>query len=91
MVRTLDVPEVQVLVDFFGDADGLFWHHRLLLQQGPDSRWIWATPDLDVKHGLLSRHRVMPLLRTRSSRRTRWRRHTRSTRTSRTGPRAASG
>ena len=63
MARTLDVPEVQVLVDFFGDADGLFWHHRLLLQQGPDSRWIWATPDLDVQHGLLSRHRVVPLRR----------------------------
>ena len=27
-IQTLDVPDEQVLIDFFGDANGLDWHHR---------------------------------------------------------------
>jgi len=61
--QTLDVVEPQVLIDFWDDAAGYYWHHRLLLRKGSDSRWIVATPDLEVQHEDLGTHRVIPLAR----------------------------
>eukprot|EP00973_Karenia_brevis_P046585 6461904-Karenia_brevis.AAC.1 len=53
MADVLDIPEVQVLVNFPGDPAGLDWHHRLLLQKVGGGVWIAATPD-----GGLSRHNL---------------------------------
>ena len=63
-LKTLDVPERQVLVDFWEDEDGYFWHHQLLLLQASQAgRWLVATPDLEVQLADLSTHRVVPLQR----------------------------
>ena len=46
--RTLDTPLKQVLVKFEGED--LWWHHRLLLLQGPTpGLWIGAPPDEEVR------------------------------------------
>eukprot|EP00971_Amphidinium_carterae_P087653 1734223-Amphidinium_carterae.1 len=62
-MAALDVDEPQCLVDFFEDPNGYRWHMRLLLIQGGSnsSRWIWATPDLEVQVGDLSDHRIVAL------------------------------
>ena len=62
--RTLDILERQALIDFWGDEDGFFWHHRILLLPGASpGRWIVATPDLEVQFTDISEHRVVPLAR----------------------------
>ena len=43
---TLDIPEVQVLVHYPGDANGLNWHHRILLHrvgdlEGDTGQGLW--------------------------------------------------
>lgn len=59
---TLDLPEKQVLVDFFDDPNQLRWHHRLLLQPTAAAGiWVCATPDFDVERIDLNRHRVQAL------------------------------
>jgi hypothetical protein len=55
---TLDVPFRQVLIDFFLDPNGYFWHHRLLLVPCGGAVWIGVTPDLAVQRIDLSAHRV---------------------------------
>ena len=61
---TLDVVEQQILIDFYDDEDGYFWHHRLLLLKldGP-GKWIAASPDHEVESVDISTHRVIPLRR----------------------------
>ena len=61
--HALDTELEQCLVDFFDDASGLHWHHRLLLVEGETGQWIAATPDFDVELLDLSSHRVVPLTR----------------------------
>ncbi|CAE7214061.1 unnamed protein product [Symbiodinium sp. CCMP2456] len=58
---TLDINEVQVLVHFPGDANGFFWHHRILLYRIEGGEWLTLTPDHDiVRHNLTNqRHRVL--------------------------------
>ena len=46
---TLDTSLRQVLVNFPQDANGFLWHRRLLVNQGPDARWVAATPTEDVE------------------------------------------
>ena len=60
---TLDVADRQVLIDFFGDPNGFFWHHRLLLFALGNGRWIGCTPDLSVQLVVLTGHRVIILAR----------------------------
>ena len=63
-LSTLDVPERQVLIDFYGDADGYNWHHRLLLLPTPSPGvWVAATPDWEVSRCDLNEHRVTALAR----------------------------
>ena len=62
-MQTLDIPERQALLGFFGDANGLNWHDGVLLQQGPEARWVVGTPDLEVEQADLGTHRVIPLNR----------------------------
>ena len=61
MDGTLDLPEVQVLVNYPVDADGFFWHHRILLCRIEGSRWLTLTPDHHIQQddlGLIH-HRVL--------------------------------
>ena len=60
---TLDVEYVQVLVDFPLDANGFFWHHRLLVVPLGGSVWIGCTPDESIQRIDLSGHRVIVLRR----------------------------
>ena len=61
---SLDVGDVQVLVNFPNDGQGFFWHHRVLLCRVAGSRWLTLTPDLEIaEHDLGQlRHRVLPRL-----------------------------
>ncbi|CAK0829928.1 unnamed protein product, partial [Prorocentrum cordatum] len=47
--RSLDIKEFQVLVEFLGDADGLYWHMRVLLARaGRAGAWVTLTPTLGL-------------------------------------------
>ena len=60
--QTPDIPEKQILVDFFDDHDGWNWHHRVLLQQvGTGTTWVHLTPDMEVGTTDLAAHRVIIL------------------------------
>ena len=49
-VRALDLPERQCLVFYGEDANGLRYHHRLLLVATPlPGRWIIGTPTYEVQ------------------------------------------
>ena len=54
----LGVAEHHLLLDFFGDANGLLWHMRLRLARLPDGKWELSTFGLDA----LSRLLPTPLL-----------------------------
>ena len=58
---TLDISEVQVVIHYPLDADGFFWHHRILLHRIEGGEWLTLTPDLEiVRHNLgAHRHRVL--------------------------------
>ena len=58
---SLDIEEAQVAIDFYDDADGFFWHHRVLLHRLDGARWVVATPKLDVETVDLALHRVVPI------------------------------
>ena len=61
---TLDVPERQVLIDFFDDPNGLLWHHRLLLQEAATPGvWVASSPDWEVERLDLNNHRTVALPR----------------------------
>ena len=48
----------------FDDANGFYWHHRLLLKPTPVAgRWIIRTPDLSVQVADLNSHRIIALER----------------------------
>eukprot|EP00974_Lingulodinium_polyedra_P000836 78836-Lingulodinium_polyedra.AAC.1 len=55
--KSLDVGPGQVLIDFFDDFEGYFWHHRLLLIGGQAGRWITSSPDFELAVTDLSAHR----------------------------------
>eukprot|EP00959_Pyramimonas_sp_CCMP1952_P230517 4818943-Pyramimonas_sp.AAC.1 len=61
--RALDIVEKQVLIDFFDDENGLFWHARILLIPGGQGRWIVCSPTLAVQVADLSTHRIRILRR----------------------------
>ncbi|CAK0882091.1 unnamed protein product, partial [Prorocentrum cordatum] len=64
MARTLDVPERQILVDFFDDPNGFRWHMRLLVLATPNpGQWICSTPGLSIQFIDVTTHRVIPLTR----------------------------
>ena len=47
-LMTLDVPEVQVLVHYPGDAAGLDWHHRVSVA----SSRCWRLDHFDSRPGI---------------------------------------
>lgn len=65
---SLDVPEIQVLVNYPADADGMYWHHRILLHRVGGGDWITLTPDHEFQrhdlstqaHRVLERHAPFP-------------------------------
>lgn len=61
--RTLDIAELQMLVEFPGDAAGLDFHHRILWYRVNNSEWIISTPDGDVYEEDYSGVTVVPLPR----------------------------
>ena len=46
---SLDVAEPQVALHFPHDANGVVWHHRLLISKLGPGRWIGASPDLELE------------------------------------------
>ena len=45
---TLDVKELQVLLNAPDDPDGYPWHHRLLVLQIKRGRWVSLDPELEL-------------------------------------------
>ena len=60
---TLDTSLHQVLIDFYDDANGFHWHHRVLGVPLGGSIWIGGTPDKSIQRIDLSNHRVIILHR----------------------------
>jgi hypothetical protein len=48
-VRTLDISEPQVLVNYPADADGFLWHHCVLLHRVKAGTWVCLTPTLELQ------------------------------------------
>ena len=46
--RSLDIAEMQTLVEFPGDPNGLDYHHRIFWYRIDRSVWIFSTLDYDV-------------------------------------------
>ena len=58
---TLNIPEVQIVVNYPHDGGGYFWHHRILLHRIEGGTWLTLTPDHDIqRHDLTTtRHRIL--------------------------------
>lgn len=61
--RTLDIKEPQVLRHFPQDADGFYWHHRVLLAKVGPGIFIALTPDEDLERLDLHTTDHLPLQR----------------------------
>ena len=59
----MDTEPKQILADLYGDEDGMFWHHRLLIVRGAPGQWVVATPTGGVQVANCAEHRVIPLER----------------------------
>ena len=60
---TLDIPERQLLIDYFDDENGFVWHHRVLLCHVVGTIWVIATPDKSVQQLDVSTKRLVVLPR----------------------------
>ncbi|CAE8614739.1 unnamed protein product, partial [Polarella glacialis] len=64
MASCLNIPETQILVNYPGDADGLFWHWRVLFHKVNEvGRWIIGTPDEEVYEENFVNVDIRPLAR----------------------------
>lgn len=61
--RSLDISELQMLVEFPGDLNNLDYHHRILWYRVDRSTWIISTPDYDVYEEDYDGMTVIPLNR----------------------------
>lgn len=61
--RSLDIPEMQMLVEFPGDPNNLDYHHRIFWYRVERSEWIISTPDGDVYEEDYAGVTVVPLTR----------------------------
>ncbi len=62
--RTPNIEERQILIVFWDDADGFYWHHRvLLLLTSQPGVWLGSTPYWEVQRIDLNQHQVVPLVR----------------------------
>ena len=62
-VRTLDLAQRQVLIDFYDDPNGFYWHHRVLCHTVGPGIWVALTPDFEATSVNLDEHRVVALPR----------------------------
>ena len=63
-LKSLNIPEKQVLIDYWDDPNEFYWHHRILLLPTEEpGRWVTCTPDYAVETQDLSEHRIVPLQR----------------------------
>ena len=60
---TLDTELSQVLIDFYDDPNGFYWHRRVLGVPLGGSVWFGGTPDDSVQRIELANHRVIVLQR----------------------------
>lgn len=44
---TLDIPDIQVIVEYPQDPKNFFWHHRILLKKLSNGAWLGLSPDLE--------------------------------------------
>ena len=66
--RSLDIDDLQVIVEFDGDDEEFKWHHRVALHRLGPGRWVMLTPDFDLEvvdlntqgYRLLARHANFP-------------------------------
>ncbi|CAE8613278.1 unnamed protein product, partial [Polarella glacialis] len=63
MAICLDIVEVQALINFPLDADGLEWHWRVLFIALGGGRWIIGTPDGEVYEEAYAGVAIQPLAR----------------------------
>ena len=61
-LRVLDIPELQVLLNFPRDPN-LHWHHRVLLKRVSDANWLVVTPDGEIEYIDLSEFTYRVLVR----------------------------
>ena len=62
--RTIDIEEMQVFIDFFGEPGGYWWHARILLFKiAQPGVWVVSTPDWETQRANLNGHRVVPMSR----------------------------
>ncbi len=59
-VTTLDIPDIQVILEFPQDPNGCNWHHRILLKKLSRGIWLTLTPDLEIsRHDLNHQNHVV--------------------------------
>ena len=59
-ILTLDILEIQVIVEYPLDAGGFYWHHRILLKKVSNGIWLTLTPDHDVvRHDFNSQNHLV--------------------------------
>lgn len=59
-VMTLDIPEIQVIVEYAADPNAFYWHHRVLLHKLANGIWLALTPDMDVvRHDLNNQNHIV--------------------------------
>lgn len=60
-LRTLKIAEKQALLLYEEDANGLYWHHRILFRRVRGSLWVVGTPDRAVFTDDIGEHAIRPL------------------------------
>ena len=45
----LDIAEMQCLVNYPNDANGMTYRHRILLKKLTPGRWVCGTPDMGIE------------------------------------------
>ena len=70
-MSSLDVREKQILVRYDDDAHFTL-HHRLLLVELGNGKWVVCTPDKDIEVCDLTNHRVLPLRKNEAFPRRAW-------------------
>ena len=48
-VGALDIKELQILLHLPEDAEGFYWHHRILIRRVGAAIWVLFTPDGDLE------------------------------------------
>ena len=60
-LRTAETELKLVLIEYFEDQDGFFWHHRTEVVKREPGTWMAGTPTLGIQGLDLKEHRALPL------------------------------